>query len=158
MNIIVCNIGSSSFKFQLLDMPSEKQLARGSTERVGMKDAIITYWVAGKKVFDGTAAVPSHREAVQHALQFLTTSERSVLANLDDLDGVGFKTIQAGEKNISIRLCVSIDFSVDRHVPRKPRPLGRRASFGRLGALISPLPRLRRVPGPDRPPTRGRPP
>lgn len=104
MNIIVCNIGSSSFKFQLLDMPSERQLARGYTERVGRDDALITYWVAGKKVFDGTAAVPSHREAVQHALQFLTTSEQSVLANLDALDGVGFKTIQAGEKNGSVLL------------------------------------------------------
>jgi len=42
MNIIVCNIGSSSFKFQLLDMRTEAQHARGYTERVGTGDAIIT--------------------------------------------------------------------------------------------------------------------
>jgi acetate kinase len=104
MNIIVCNIGSSSFKFQLLDLPSERQLARGYTERVGRDDALITYWVAGNKVFEATAAIPSHREAVQHALQFLTTSEHKVLPDLAALDGVGFKTIQAGEKNGSVLL------------------------------------------------------
>ncbi len=96
MNIIVCNIGSSSFKFQLLDMTDEKQLARGYTERVGKDDAIITYWVDGDKVFESVMSVPSHREAVQHALDFLTSSDYAVLDNLQQLDGVGFKTIQAG--------------------------------------------------------------
>ena len=104
MNIIVCNIGSSSFKFQLLEMPAEKQVARGYTERVGQADARITYWVGGQKVFETATAIPSHREAVQHALRFLTESEHAVLDGLAALDGVGFKTIQAGEKNGSVLL------------------------------------------------------
>ncbi len=104
MKIIVCNIGSSSFKFQLLDMTSERQLARGYTERVGHDDAFITYVVDGHKVFEATLPVPSHREAVQHCLDFLTLSEFAVLSSLNDLDGVGFKTIQAGEKNGSVLL------------------------------------------------------
>jgi acetate kinase len=104
MKIIVCNIGSSSFKFQLLDMTSETSLARGYTERVGSDDAIITYVVDGEKVFEATMPIPSHREAVQHSLEFLTNSEHAVLQSLDDLDGVGFKTIQAGEKNGSVLL------------------------------------------------------
>ncbi len=104
MNIIVCNIGSSSFKFQLLDMTSEKQLARGYTERVGKDDAIITYWVDGDKVFEKVMPIPSHREAVQHALGFLTSSDHAVLGSLHELDGIGFKTIQAGEKNGSVLL------------------------------------------------------
>lgn len=104
MKIIVCNIGSSSFKFQLLDMSSETQLARGYTERVGKDDAIVSYFVSGEKVFEATLAVPSHREAVQHSLDFLTNSDHAVLRSLDDLDGIGFKTIQAGEKNGSVLL------------------------------------------------------
>ncbi len=103
MNIIVCNIGSSSFKFQLLDMPSERQLARGYTERVGSDEALITYWVQDKKVVESQQVIPSHREAVQHALDFLI-SESGILKSLADLDGIGFKTIQAGHKNGSVLL------------------------------------------------------
>ena len=104
MNIIVCNIGSSSFKFQLLDMPAERRLARGYTERVGEKDALITYWVGERKALQTQKTIPSHREAVQHALDFLMTSPYAVLDSLDDLDGIGFKTIQAGEENDSVLL------------------------------------------------------
>ncbi|HNR68855.1 MAG TPA: acetate/propionate family kinase [bacterium] len=104
LRIIVCNIGSSSFKFQLLDMPAERQLARGYTERVGSDDAIITYWVGDRQVLQTRIAVPSHRQAVQHALTFLTDPEIGLLDNLDAIDGIGFKTIQAGDKNGSVLL------------------------------------------------------
>lgn len=103
MQIIVCNIGSSSFKFQCLEMPSERQRARGYTERVGSDDAQITYWVEDRRVLETQASVPSHRDAVQHALDFLT-SDSGIFNSLTELDGVGFKTIQAGEKNGSVLL------------------------------------------------------
>lgn len=104
MNIIVCNIGSSSFKFQLLDMPAERQRARGYTERVGTGDAITTYWVGDRQVMQKVGPVPSHREAVQGALAFLLDPESGLLRSLDELGGVGFKTVQAGEKNGSVLL------------------------------------------------------
>ncbi len=104
MNVIVCNIGSSSFKFQLLDMPSERVRARGYTERVGKEDAIITYWVDERQVDSRVQPVPSHREAVKDALHFLAESPHAVLHGLQDIQAVGFKTIQAGEKNGSVLL------------------------------------------------------
>ncbi|MBN1464653.1 acetate/propionate family kinase [candidate division KSB1 bacterium] len=104
MKIIVCNIGSSSFKFQLLDMASEQRLARGHVERVGANDAVVTYWVANDKVYEKEMAIPTHREAVQHALDFLTQSDHAVLKSLQDCDAVGFKTIQAGERNGTVLL------------------------------------------------------
>ncbi len=104
MKIIVCNIGSSSFKFQLLDMTTEKQLARGYTERVGAKDAIITYWVGEEKVIATTGSIPSHREAVQDALKFLVQPQYKLMKDLTEIEGIGFKTIQAGEKNGSVLL------------------------------------------------------
>ncbi|MBP1691805.1 MAG: acetate kinase, partial [Bacteroidetes bacterium] len=97
MNVIVCNIGSSSFKFQLLDMPAERQRARGYTERVGTQDAITTYWVGDRQVHQSVRPVPSHREAVQSALDFLVDPANDILPSLDQIDGVGFKTVQAGE-------------------------------------------------------------
>ncbi|MFH0991390.1 MAG: acetate/propionate family kinase [bacterium] len=104
MKIIVCNIGSSSFKFQLLDMTTERPLARGYTERVGSDQAIITYWIGARQVQQSTQKIPSHREAVQHALSFLVNSPVGLLASLNEIDGIGFKTIQAGEKNGSVLL------------------------------------------------------
>jgi acetate kinase len=104
MKIIVCNIGSTSFKFQLLDMSNEKTLARGYTERVGTKNAIITYWKGEEKVFTEEKEIPSQREAVQHALNFLVDPQNNLLKSLNDIDGIGFKTIQAGNKNGSVLL------------------------------------------------------
>jgi len=104
MKIIVCNIGSSSFKFQLLEMDSETQLARGYTERVGKHDALVTYWIHGVKAVELQMPVPSHREAVRHALEFLSTSDSGILDSLQSIAGIGFKTIQAGEKNGSVIL------------------------------------------------------
>lgn len=103
MKIIVCNIGSSSFKFQLLDMNGEQLIAKGYTERVGRSDAIINYWIGAGNVFHATLSIPSHREAVKHAMDFLI-SPQGILKNLDEIDGIGFKTIQAGEKNGSVLL------------------------------------------------------
>ena len=102
MKIIVCNIGSSSFKFQLLEMPSERQIARGYTERVGSSKAVITYWFGSRQALQEEMPVPSHREAVRHALDFLVS--KKVLASLNDVDAVGFKTVQAGEKSGSLLL------------------------------------------------------
>ncbi len=104
MLIMVCNIGSTSFKFQLLDMKSENQMASGYTERVGTADAIITYSIGNKKVLEKTLAIPTHREAVKHALDFLADHPDSPLSSLEKLDGIGFKTIQAGDKNGSVLL------------------------------------------------------
>ena len=104
MKIIVCNIGSSSFKFQLLDMSTETVLAKGYTERVGKNDAIISYWINEEKVVSEISSIPSHREAVQHSLDFLIDPKYNLLKQLNNIDGVGFKTIQAGELNGSVLL------------------------------------------------------
>ncbi|MBN1349050.1 acetate/propionate family kinase [candidate division KSB1 bacterium] len=104
MYVIVCNIGSSSFKFQLLDMASEIQIARGYIERVGSDNAIITYWHKNEAVLSDELPMPTHREAVQHSLDFLTDKAHHILESLDQIDGIGFKCIQAGEKNGSVLL------------------------------------------------------
>ncbi|MGB5873858.1 MAG: acetate/propionate family kinase [Bacteroidota bacterium] len=104
MNIVVCNIGSSSFKFQLLEMTSERPLARGHAERVGGEGSSVTYWVRGERVVQSQLPLPSHREAVEHALRFLIEPGKGVLGGWGEIDGVGFKTVQAGEKNGSVLL------------------------------------------------------
>ena len=85
-------------------MPAETQIARGYTERVGSQDAQITYWIGDDKIHESVQSIPSHREAVQHALDFMTRPENHLLPDLDHVDGIGFKTIQAGEENGSVLL------------------------------------------------------
>ena len=104
MKIIVCNIGSTSFKFQLLDMSSEIVIAKGYTERVGTSNVIINYSKGEEKVFSSEEEIPSHREAVQHVLNFLVNKKYNLLNSTDEIAGVGFKTIQAGNKNGSVLL------------------------------------------------------
>lgn len=104
MKIVVCNIGSSSFKYQLIEMTDESVLARGATERVGMENARVRYWIGGEERFDEELPLPGQREAVEHAMQFLQQAEGSPVTDLKEIDGIGFKTIQAGEKNGSVLL------------------------------------------------------
>jgi acetate kinase len=104
MKIIVCNIGSSSFKFQLIDMSNETMLARGYTERVGSEFSPIAYYIKDKLVFSTTEYIPTHRESVQHALNFLIDPQFDLMTSLDEISGIGFKAIQAGEKNGSVLL------------------------------------------------------
>ncbi len=104
MNIIICNIGSTSLKFQLLEMPAERERARGHVERIGSSEATLTYWVAGAQVSRHTTAISSHRQAVEHALSFLTSPAHQLLSSVAQIDGVGFKTVQAGELSDSVLL------------------------------------------------------
>jgi len=104
MLIMVCNIGSTNFKFQLLDMTTENQPASGYTERVGTANAIMTYSTGNKKTLEEISAIPTHREAVKHALHFFSNHSDSPLSSLDKFDGIGFKTIQAGDENGSVLL------------------------------------------------------
>ncbi len=104
MKIIVCNIGSTSFKFQLLDMTDETMIARGYTERVGSEKAAVAYRIGEETVFSDEMNIPSHREAVEHALRVLVDKKFDLLESLDEIDGIGFKTIQAGDRNGSVLL------------------------------------------------------
>ncbi len=104
MKVIVCNIGSSSLKFQLLDMESEQRIARGSIERVGSGNATLQFWIEEDKVVASEDSISTQREAVRKVLNFLTDSENSLLSDLKEVGGVGFKCVQAGEKNGSVLL------------------------------------------------------
>jgi acetate kinase len=102
MRIVVCNIGSTSFKFQLLDTATEERWARGQVQRVGSPQAQVSFWSRTGEVREATRPVPNQREAVQLALDFL--SGCGVLGSLGEIQGVGFKCVQAGERNGSVLL------------------------------------------------------
>ncbi len=93
MNILICNVGSTSLKYQLFEMPQERVLASGGVERVGAGEGrfYAKTHVTGALV-DERAHFPTHREAIERMLDELT---RTVLPSLDALDCVGFKVVLA---------------------------------------------------------------
>ena len=97
MNILVINCGSSSLKYQLIDSESEKVLAKGLCERIGI-DGRLTYSPAGgeKEVTD--APMPTHTEAIQLVLDALTNEKTGVIKSLEEVGAVGHRLVHGGEK------------------------------------------------------------
>ncbi|MBQ7328141.1 MAG: acetate kinase [Clostridia bacterium] len=96
MKILVINAGSSSLKYQLLDMETEKVVAKGNCERVGLTEPFITYKANGQSYkFDNGAK--DHKDAVEKVLNILTSKEYGVIANLEEIQAVGHRVLHGGE-------------------------------------------------------------
>ncbi len=95
MRILCANVGSTSFKYQIIDMATTDSLVKGGVERIGDSPSAFTHAVPGKPAVEGEIDAPTHIAAIAHAIRFITDPEVGCLANLEQLDGVGFKTILA---------------------------------------------------------------
>ncbi|MGP4067470.1 acetate kinase [Halobacillus sp. B29] len=93
--ILAINAGSSSLKFQLIDMPEETVITKGLVERIGLEDAVFTIEVNDEK--DKTVTdIPDHGEAVRILLDKLTSN--GVINSLDEINGVGHRVVHGGER------------------------------------------------------------
>ena len=97
MNVLIINCGSSSLKFQLIDAESEKVLAKGLCERIGI-DGQFTYQPAGGDKEKSAKAMPTHTEAIQYVLEALTNEKTGVVKSLDEIGAVGHRVVHGGEK------------------------------------------------------------
>ena len=96
MKILVVNAGSSSLKYQLIDMQTEEVMGKGICERVGADNAVITHKTAdGKKIVNETA-MPTHKEAFDAVVAALTSGEGKVIDSLDEITAVGHRVVQGG--------------------------------------------------------------
>ena len=95
MKFLCVNAGSSSLKFQLFDMPSEKVLISGYIEKIGLEDSFWTTKVNGEKI-KGAKYLKNHSEAVQVLLSELV--EHGAVKSLDEIKGVGHRVLHGGEK------------------------------------------------------------
>lgn len=96
MKILVLNCGSSSLKYQLIDMETEEVLASGKYERIGEKEAFITHKAQGKKVEIKKPAY-DHKEAIEFTLAQLTNPEYKVIDSLDEAEAIGHRVVHGGE-------------------------------------------------------------
>ncbi len=119
MKILVCNIGSTSLKYQLFSMPDETVLAKGRIERVGSQMSPLQHWTANGAVEKETP-IPTYKDAVQTALSLLTDPQLGCLEKLDEISGVGFKTVHAGDVRGAVPLTEDVLAKMEEYTPAVP--------------------------------------
>lgn len=100
MIVLVLNCGSSSLKYQVLDMKNESEfslLAKGLVERIGLEMGDITHSVTGKDKHKVHQPIPTHTEGIKGVLDLLTDAEHGVLKSLSDIEAVGHRVAHGGE-------------------------------------------------------------
>lgn len=96
MKILVINAGSSSLKYQLINMETEEVVAKGTCERIGIKGGKLTHKANGKE-FVIEKELPNHTEAITLVLNELVDKEAGVISSMDEIDAVGHRVVASGE-------------------------------------------------------------
>lgn len=97
MKILVVNAGSSSLKYQLIDMSNETVLCKGNCERIGT-DGKYTHKVPGREPEKQAYSLPTHNEAIKLVLSLLTDPQKGVIKSVEVIDAVGHRIAHGGEK------------------------------------------------------------
>lgn len=119
MKTLVINCGSSSLKYQLIDMETENSLVQGLVERIGIEGSILTQKVEGKDKYIIKESMANHKEAIRLVLEALVNQEHGVIKSMDEISAVGHRVVHGGEKYSqsviidndvldSIRDCISL--------------------------------------------------
>ncbi|WP_302360226.1 acetate/propionate family kinase [uncultured Megasphaera sp.] len=97
MIVLVVNCGSSSLKYQLVNMDNEEVMAKGLVEKIGLTDSQLTHkWNGQKKEIK--QSIPDHQVAVKLVLDILTDAECGVIKSMDAIDAVGHRVVHGGEE------------------------------------------------------------
>ncbi len=98
MNVLVINCGSSSLKYQILDMENETQLCKGLVERIGMDGSVITHEKIGMDKVKKEVPMKDHKDAIKQVLDAVQNAEYGVVSSMADIGAVGHRVVHAGEK------------------------------------------------------------
>ena len=98
MKILVINAGSSSIKYQLIDMENDKVLAKGQADRIGIDGGNFKQKVEGREDYKIDIHMNNHAEAVKLVLDTLTSKENGVIDSLSEISAVGHRVLHGGEK------------------------------------------------------------
>ncbi|NSW84028.1 MAG: acetate kinase [Syntrophothermus sp.] len=97
MKVLVVNCGSSSIKYQLLDMTDESVLAKGLLDRVGIPGTVLKHEPVGKDEVVIKKDLPDHTEGMKLVLEVLVHPEYGVIKNMDEIGAVGHRVVHGGE-------------------------------------------------------------
>jgi acetate kinase len=104
--ILVINAGSSSLKYQLIEMENEEVIAKGNCDRIGI-DGHITYKTSTGVVVEKDVAFPTHTEAFNELIKLLTTGETKVIEDMKEILAVGHRVVQGAE--VFNKTCIATD-------------------------------------------------
>ena len=96
MKILVVNCGSSSLKYQLIDMDNESVIAKGLCERIGIEGSKLTHQPAGKDKFVVENPMPDHTVAIQMVLDALMDATHGVIQNTEEIAAIGHRVLHGG--------------------------------------------------------------
>ena len=122
MKILVINAGSSSLKYQLIDMENEQLLAKGLCERIGIDGHLKhTPLVEGKTVFNEDIDLPTHSEVIAAVIEKLTCPEHGVVTSMKEIDAVGHRVVHGGEKfSSSVLIDDAVMAAIEACIPFAP--------------------------------------
>ncbi|MGB5668296.1 MAG: acetate kinase [Maribacter sp.] len=106
MKVLIINSGSSSIKFQLIEMPKEKVNCSGLVERIGSKEAILSY-NKGENNISETLAIHSHKEGLKKIADFLLDPNKGVIKDAKEIDAVGHRVVHGGDSFSNTTLITS---------------------------------------------------
>lgn len=120
MKILILNAGSSSLKYQLIDMDGEKLLAKGLVERIGIEGSHINQKANGQ-VFVATAPMANHTEGIQWMLKALLDPEKGALKSMDEIGAVGHRVLHGGERfTASVLVNDEVKEAIKANIPLGP--------------------------------------
>ena len=97
-NILVINAGSSSLKYQLIDIDQEQIIAKGICERIGIAKSVLCYKPANGETFEQESPMKTHEDAIKLVLNVLTDPEKGVIKDMSSICAVGHRVLHGGEK------------------------------------------------------------
>lgn len=98
MKILVINCGSSSLKYQLIDMQNEEVIAKGLAERIGIEGSVLKHQPKDSDKISIERPMPTHKEALQTLVDALTDKNYGVIKDMGEITAVGHRVVHAGEK------------------------------------------------------------
>jgi acetate kinase len=120
MKILVINCGSSSIKFQLINMETDKVLAKGLLERIGIKGSVLNYY-QGERKHVITRDVPDHEQGINLIVNYLTDADVGVIKDKSEIFAVGHRVVHAGEKfNGTVPITEAVLAALKECIPLAP--------------------------------------
>ena len=144
MKILVLNCGSSSLKYQLIDMNGESVLAKGLVERIRIDGSRIKHTKTGMDSVSREVDFPTHTEAIKYVLDMLVDAEYGVLKSLSELSAAGHRIVHGGEKfTSSVLVTPEVMKGIEEVIPLAP--LHNPANLQGIKAVQTVLPELPNV-------------
>ncbi len=120
MKVLVVNCGSSSLKYQLIDMENEEVLAKGYIEKIGLADSFLTHTAKGEK-YKIEKNITNHEEGMKVVIEQLLNKDYGVIKDLKEIDAVGHRVVHGGEKfSGSVVITDAVVNAIEECIPLAP--------------------------------------